>query len=221
MESHALHTARAKVAALDLSAENATIAQLTAELEDIASAESRGQARLSEIASTLMNWRGPDAHAVAKALLSDDAADTLANTAPSKDALTEEREALQAGIVELRKRADVIRDRIRQEEANIARLAAAALSPLADAIANDARRAARDILAAYAAVYAINRSTKGAAEACYALREPVRALSLGVNALLPPQPDIEAPAEVREILAMMVGKSPSLHNLRIGSIPMP
>lgn len=151
MISEAIITAAAeRLAAIDVSAENARIAEQEAEIQRLAAARARASARLQEMLETPI-LTGAE---VADALLED--GDALELGRQSREEVENERASVRAGIAELDRRQQAARAAISAEREAARRKTAAALVPLVDAMEEEARTAADAIKQCLSAAEALN-----------------------------------------------------------------
>ncbi|MCW1403271.1 hypothetical protein OKA06_13405 [Novosphingobium sp. MW5] len=196
------------------------IAEIEAELARLATSIAEAEARCTAISNDLANWMGPDARAVANALLSGTGPAEAAKAGPSEEGLKAERAALRLAIAELGKRAQSCRDSIEAHRELALRQAAEAVAPLVDEILADARNAAETIVGTFAALSAISLATRAGQGAHYPMRRAVERLA-GFDALLPARNQFEVPREVAGLLAKLEGKGAALPARLIASIPAP
>lgn len=206
--SHVAATAKA-IAALDFTAENDRITELEAEAFDLNAAVQKASERVNEIAALLRDWKGPDAEAVADALLATDA-QSAASLGPDIAALQAESQTLQSAIGELRKRSRLAHDEIRKiKSEDVSDKAGTATEALVAALHADAKRAATEMTTAYAALSAICDATGSgyvsvelskATAACFG-----RAGILSGQGMEP----IPVPADILAVLAELQTKGPA------------
>lgn len=201
------------LAALDFSTEDERIVELEAGVKDFSQAIEKADARCTEIAQIIRDWKGPDGEAVANALLETDA-QSAANQGPDLAALEAERQALRNGIGELNRRLQAASYEVREIKAQaVAAKAGSVTEPLISELMAKAKRAAVEIAEAYAAVAAISDATRAmnAQNAVYSLARATRGLfemdSLLCNAGLDPIP---VPAEILNVLAELDRKGPAV-----------
>lgn len=197
------------LAALDFSVENARIAELEAEALRCNNGIAKAEARCAEIGQIIREWHGPDAEAVADALLETNATDA-ATQGPDVAALEAERSALRNGIGELNRRRQAASDEIREIKAHaVSAKAGAATDPLISDLLANAKRAAIEIAEAFAALSAIGDATRNinATNAVYCLSKATRGLfemeSLLAGEGLNPIP---VPADILNALAELDAK---------------
>lgn len=148
------------LAALDFSVENARIAELEAEASRCNAGIAKAEARCAEIGQIIREWQGPDAEAVADALLETNATDA-ATQGPDMAALEAERSALRNGIGELNRRRQALTDEIRELKSTaVAAKAGKATEAIVSELLANAKRAAIEIAEAYAALSAIGDATR-------------------------------------------------------------
>lgn len=197
------------LAALDFSAENARIAELEAEALRCNDGIAKADARCAEIAKIVREWQGPDAEAVADALLETDA-QSAANQGPDIAGLEAERKALRNGVAELNRRRQSASDEIRDIKSSaVASKAGKVTEPLIAELLANAKRAAVEIAEAYAALSALGDATR-CANAGNARFKVERATSglFSVESILAGEGmnPIPVPAEVLNMLAELDGK---------------
>ena len=205
---------------LDLTAENARIAELETERAEIKSAISRTEERYFKLVGALQAGGVPDGVAVADALLLDSDVQVAAEAGPGRTAMEAERDSLREGLRELRRRLDKIQPTINlaKDEAKLS--AAEAAGPLIDALMAEARHAVAALPALYAAVYAVQTVTGAGTHDLRHLREALRAI-LGGDGLLPYLPPQSVPSDVLGALQRLVGKGAALRPRIVQTVPMP
>lgn len=214
----------AAVASLDLSAENARIAHLEAEIERLETAAETGLARVAEVGAIIVERNHPvtgagrfDHGAVADALFASLDPAEAATASPSIQDLEAERDQLRGGIAELRSRARAATEEIAQVRREANARAMAAVAPLVEELGKEARLAASRIVGAYAAVEAIGTATKSMATEARALRAAMDGLSADYG-LRSRADAIEVPPEIVALLAPLAGKGAALRPALIRSI---
>ncbi|MFN0045535.1 MAG: hypothetical protein ACKVOS_03630 [Sphingorhabdus sp.] len=146
-------TAKA-IAALDMSDIESRLAQIDANAKDAITAAEKAEARLSEIARTLSDWRGLDGEEIANRLMNGQASDT-----PNATALEAERDQLRSGLAVLRRRVDDAYHTRRALQAEAKSRAAPIFETVATELTKEAVLAARTLVAAWASLSAIERAT--------------------------------------------------------------
>jgi len=197
------------LAALDFSPENARIAELEAVALECNRGTEKADARCIEIGQIIREWTGPDAEAVADALLETDATDA-ATQGPDMAALEAERSALRNGIGELNRRRQAASDEIREIKSSaVASKAGKVTEPLIAELLANAKRAAIEIANSYAALSAIGDATRNinASNAVYQVSKATRGLFemesiLAGEALNP----IPVPTDILNMLAELDAK---------------
>lgn len=156
-----IDAARKALAAMNFAPHNEQIAQYRAEIDRVNAAIAAGEARCSEISRTLIEGTGPDAKAVADALL--DSGDTMiaARSGPTDAELMQERASLRAGLSELSDRLRDLQEAIEATRREVSNDLQVATKPVADAIMADMRRAALQLLDGYANIVALGAGLRG------------------------------------------------------------
>lgn len=205
-----LATARAAFAALDVTAENDSIAALEMEREQASAAIERAEARCTEISQALAAYVEPDhGEATADALLAGIGPREAADTGLDRTAMIEERAALRAGIGELRRRYDATYRQIIEVQRETFGRAGILAAPLADALFDRAREAAQIIVECYAALAAVESATRyGAGEVERMGR--IAGIILSHDGLLESVRSIPVPDAISEVLRALQGKGTAL-----------
>lgn len=220
MDAKTLSAVARAIDALDFTAENAEIAEIEAERARLESSISEAEARCTEISHALANWQGPDAQAIADALLAGTDAMQAAKAGSTEESLKADRQALRLAIGDLNRRVQEGRERIEASRATAIQRAAEASTPLVEALLADAREAAGTIVNAFAAMAAINHAARTGQEALSRTRRAVIALQ-GWDGLLPPADRFDVPREVTDLLAKLEGKGPALPVQALASVVAP
>lgn len=156
-----IESARKAMEAMNFGPHNEQIAEYRAEIDRVQTAIAAGEARCSEISRALIEARGPDAKAVADALLDSGDAMVAARSGPTDAELMQERASLRAGITELRDRLRDLQEGIEQVRREVSGALQVATRPVVDAIIADMRRAALQLLDGYAGVTALAAGIRG------------------------------------------------------------
>ena len=220
MDSEIMRQVAEAFETLDLTAENARIAELETERAEIKSAISRTEERYFKLAGALQAGGVPDGVAVADALLLDSDVQDAAEAGPGRAAMEAERDSLREGLRELRRRLDKIQPTINLAKDEAKMSAAEAAGPLIDALMAEARHAVAALPALYAAVYAVQTVTGAGTHDLRHLREALRAI-LGGDGLLPYLPPQSVPSDVLGALQRLVGKGAALRPRIVQTVPMP
>ncbi|MCB5426315.1 hypothetical protein H0274_13690 [Altererythrobacter sp. CC-YST694] len=209
MDTSILKRAGAQSAALDFSEENARIAEVTAEIDRTEAAITTAEQRCTEISRELVDYRGPNASAVAEAMLSGVAPAQAAAAAPNRAELEAERGALRSGIRELRQRVEDLQ----AEVAGIQRAAFLRVRPavqeVVKTLTDEARAAAQKIIDAAVALDAIAYATKQGDHEAGAVRRAAAGV-IGQDRLIPGRRDYPVPPEIVSLLQNLAGKRPAL-----------
>ncbi|GGB87881.1 hypothetical protein GCM10011494_02780 [Novosphingobium endophyticum] len=194
-------TARA-FATLDFSAEEARLAELEAERDNIDAAIERANARRTEISQAQRDWRDAErvsASNVADALLGGAHAAEVTALAPDAEALKEEFANLSAAIGELRRRYDDVQAEMNTLRTHTRGKAAAVAQPLADALRAQAKRAAEELLECYAGLQALHTAIGAGAREVGQARHAA-AGCIGNDRLLSWRSGIPVPPMVAQVL---------------------
>jgi hypothetical protein len=209
--------ARHRIEALDLSAENARIEQIDAQLAQIEQAMTAARERNDQIGILLRPFRRdggslpmltPEAGtSVANALLAGVDPSVAAGSTIDAAQLEHERDALKEGISELVARDRSLRATRRGLPSATGRRIMAELKPLCDVLEQQAREAAQVIERAFAALCAISNATRthasgldGATNAVLAMQEP--------GGLLASRTLVDVPDEITGLLKLLQAKGP-------------
>lgn len=220
INENTLRTTASALAQLDLTEENARIAELETSIADMERAIERGRVRHAEIGEMLADSSEPDGGVVADALLSDIAVQDAVAKSRSTDELEHERKALQAGLFDLRQRSDAAGAEIKEVKSAAEKRATAIVKPLADEIADEARQAGEQILECWAALETLGRATRGVVPG---RRETANALHHGLlidHGLLRRRSSVPVPSEIVEVLEGLAGKGAALPAKARSSISM-
>jgi hypothetical protein len=199
----------AAFAALNFTAENERVISIEAEMARMTDARASAEARCLAISQTLADWRGPDASAVADALLADASPGDAAKAGPNIDELKAEHAALLSGINNLNQRIEANHFAVRQIREDARQTVAAQTKPLIDAIYDDAKEAGKRIVDAYAALTAINYSMNTAISEQAITGEAVEKIAC-FNGLLPATREVDVPGPIVRILSNLAEKGPAL-----------
>lgn len=161
MDNKILAATAAAFASIDVSAENTRIDELIADTDRCEKAISDAEARCTHIARTKADYSGPDGRSVANALLGDAHVSEAALAGPNFDKLDDERLSLQAGIRELKRQIDDNGYEIRSIRLETSGKAAVAAEPIVEGLREQAEEAGRNLLEAWASIYAIAIATRG------------------------------------------------------------
>lgn len=222
MDTKIIQQTAAALAALDFSDENARMAELEAERDNIDAAIERGNARRNEIAQALRAWRDTDRDSVgnvADALLGGTHATEATALAHDAEALKEESAHLAAAIAELRRRGDDVLANMNILRTAARGKAASAAQPLADALRARAKLAAEELLACYAGLQALYTAVSGGAREVGQARHAASGC-IGQDRLLSWRTQIPVPAEVVQVLDALP-QSKALVVGRAQTVPMP
>lgn len=210
-----------RLADLNFSSENAQIADMRADIERMESAIRKAEERCAELTQAKVMGSGPDARAVADALLADVAPiDAAARTTASED-IDAELASLRAGIRDLRRRIDDTNRAIPAIE-NIAKTRVSdVVQPLVEDILADVRQAGEQIREAYAALTAVADAARVTFRDQGTLRNVAEALTRGDRRLLRYSREIEVPADVADALSNLAGKGAAHRPYLTRSVPTP
>lgn len=222
MDNSTIATAKAAIAALDFSEEISRIAEKEDLIARGEGAISDAEERCQAIARELAEWRGQDGRQVADALLDDPAGGvTLAARAGKGfNELEEEREALRAAIVELRRRDTDLRGEIE----TIKRLGRdkliRAVAPIVEALLAEQREHAARLVDGFAAVQALCCSVHGFGQAERMMADAVAGM-VGNGKLLPHRGSLPIPQPIVDCIELAQSKGPGLGITRIPSANIP
>lgn len=218
-----IEAARQALAALNFGPFNERVAELRAEIDRINAAIQAGEARCSEISRTLIEARGPDATAVADALLQTGDVAVAARSGPTDSELMQERTSLRAGLTELRDRLRDLQEGIEQTRREVSSALQMATKPVADAIMADMRRAALQLLDGYAGIAALGagiRGHQGPREMAEAALEGLLTKG-GPERLLNWRASHPVPRELVALLKEVSGQGDAVRASAITEAPMP
>lgn len=146
-------------AALDLSPENARIAEIESDIGQLEAAEKSARERCTAIAREIAEFRGPSGAAVADALLAKHAPSDAAVLGPDLDSLEKERGALSAGAQALALRALNARAELREVKEGAKLKLRPLVQPLVDELTEEATSLGLEIIRIFAALSAISTTT--------------------------------------------------------------
>jgi hypothetical protein len=215
-----LNSTRRLLAALDLSKQNDTVLSLQRQHGEVSDALARADDRITEIRSELAKKKGPDARAVADALLDGAEATAAARVGQSEEELREQIDALRAGMGELRRREEDLREQIRLARVEASEQAIIATEPLAQALTAEMRATATRLIEQWAAFTALAEALGGHMASSIAARDAVKGLC-GSDRLLPHQRTIPVPREIQDLIGLLRDKGPSLQVRAPVALPLP
>lgn len=202
---------KAAMAGLDFTASNAELARLDTEGANLNAKAAEADAEAKRLAQEIRDWRGPDADAIADAMIGGAEASEAALAAPSRERLVEQCQTLQATAAALRERAGRAwreRDEIAQGQC-LAILEA--MGPFLAATIAEQRRAAQCILDADAVIQAVAAMTGLRVEGEWPSRIAREALT-NVNGLIGPASRLRVPADVIAALAPLADRAAGLRS---------
>ena len=186
------------IAKLDMGGVSTRMTEIEANAKDASAAAEKAEARLSEIARQLSDWRGLDGEEIANRLMNGQASDT-----PNLTELEAERDQLRSGLAVLRRRADDSYHAQRALKAEAKAMAAPIFEPAVTELTKDAVQAARTLVNVWASLSAIERTTgnNSARDVAASLSDAV-AILLDFRGLLSSENRtlIEVPAETVNLL---------------------
>ncbi len=218
-----IESARKAMEAMNFGPYNEQIAEYRAEIDRVQTAIAAGEARCSEISRTLIEARGPDAKAVADALLENGDAMVAARSGPTDAELMQERASLRAGLGELRDRLRDCHEGIEATRNKVSSALQSATKPVTDAILANMRRAAMELLDGYAAMTALASGIRGhhqAQDAATAALEGIIAKG-NRDALLNWRSSHPVPRELVALLKELVGRGDAVRASAYSEVPLP
>ncbi len=221
MDAKTLDTAAKAIDALDLSDLNARAEAINAEIAHLQEAILAAEARRGEIIGDLANWRGPDAVAVADALLATGSPRDAVAVGPNREALTQERDTLGAAMRELQSCIDERRRDIADIEGAAFGRLSEAVAPMAQALAAEARQAAQSIVDSFVALSAINLATRAGRGEVDRLQRTMEAIAGGGDSIVPFAKRREVDSDTLALLARLEGKGPALPCRVASAVHMP
>lgn len=189
--------ARASLEAVDLTSENARIADINAEQARIEAAIERAQERSREITAILADRREPMGQAVADALLADRAARDAATQVDTDEALKAERTALDLGMRELRSRFSSFEEDKREITIRARGKLSGAAGPWLAELTAEAQRAAEQLVASYVSIATVADAT--GSQLPQGLQRAVEGV-MGELRMLPWRRQVAVPQEILEAL---------------------
>ena len=210
MDNKILAATATAFAAIDVSAENTRIAELTADIERCEKAISDAEARCTQIARIKAEYRGPDGRSVANALLTDTHVSEAALAGPSLEKMEEERLGLCAGIGELRRRIEDSSSEISAIQGEASDKAAREAGPMVEALLDQARKAACTLLETWASVEAVCTATRGHTQTHYLLQPIAEKITENRGLAEEYWHGVDVPAEIRATLESLAGKGAAL-----------
>ena len=211
--------AKARLAALDLSAETARLAEIDDLIHSMETAVAEAQKRREEISNSL-RLIAPDDRGVqvAEAMLSGVAAIDAPALATNEADLRRDRDDLVVAIREIHTRADAAKAERHRVQVDAGQRIAAELWPLCDTIHAQARQAASTLVESYVALAAIGEASRSAHPGWHALREIVP----GLLQMVPQMNDaIDVPEPIIATLAGLESIAPKLAGRVLRKVPRP
>lgn len=210
MSAACLEAIASAFAALDLSTENARIAEIEADIAQLEAAEKSARERCTAISREIAEFRGPSGAAVADALLANHAPSDAAVLGPDLDSLEKEKAALLAGVQSLAQRtraAHAEKDEVKRG----AKLKLRPISqPLVDELAEEATAMGERLLEIFASLSAISGTTDNGWQQARAVGLMVKGAVDDFGLLLRLRGSVEAPAEIVTALRALEGKGAAL-----------
>ena len=205
-----LEAAAAAFAALDLSAENARIAEIEVNIAQLETAEKTAREQCTAVARDIAEFRGPSGGAVADALLAGHDPSDVAVLAPDLASLEKEKAAMMAGARSLAERQlDAIAEINEMKRAAKSKLQPIA-QPLVDELVEVATALGERLLAIFASLSAISTTTGVGWREARAVGLIVSGAVDDHGLLLSLRGSVEAPAEVITALRALDGKGAAL-----------
>lgn len=216
---HEYEKAGAALAALDFSDANARVAAIREDMDKAERGIELANARVIKISQTLAEWRGPSGQDVARALIESGDVALAARTAPDEAELRAEREALQAGTVELRRAIEDGAAEIERIRFETSAKLAAATADLSAAIMDEAREAALRLLECYAAAKALSWGVRAYDEQARQLA-PVATALTGSGRLIEHRRGLTVPTQMTALLQPLIGAEDAvrvrvMHNVEV------
>lgn len=214
MKQEVLSKAAADFAAVDVSDENAQIAEIEAEIARAHEAIQAAETRCSEIARAKDDIRNPRGSDVASALLAGESATDAARAGPSVQALEDERLSLRDGIKALNRQVEDWRAEITNIESNARSKISQISQSFHDALMADAREKLTEAAEIYAAAAAVSATTRYGTYETSQFRDIMDVASRS-GALLYGLRQIDVPTEINDVLRNLEGKGRAM---RVGLI---
>ncbi|MBY0344540.1 MAG: hypothetical protein K2Q29_11860 [Sphingomonadales bacterium] len=209
-KTKATATLAAAVGQLDFTQGNEEIDRLKAQIEHVARKDGETRAEAARLSNEATNFSGPAPDAVAAAILEGVELSEAVKGPASREQLESQRDGLLAALEPLRQRADALRHQLRELEGQERARAFSAFQDHVAELAARQHRAAREIVECHAALQAV-------ADTCAQpylpeMRKSRAAMAglMGPEHLIGWQLDIPVPAETRDALALLAGKSRAL-----------
>ncbi len=197
-------------AELDLSAENARIAEIEADIAQLEAAEKSARERCTAISREIAEFRGPSGAAVADALLANHAPSEAAVLSPDLDALEREKAALVAGAQALAHRAQVARAELQEVKAEAKLKLRPITQPLVDELTEEATALGERALEIFASLSAIAGTTGNGWQQARTVGLMVTGAVDDFGLLLRLRGSVEAPADIVTALRALDGKGAAL-----------
>jgi hypothetical protein len=213
----------ASVGALDVGAENDSIAELREDQARIRTAIEDGRARFDKVRDDQRISSGPNGASVANALLAGGrGVDVLGAAGRTKDELETERAALTEALTELRRREDAAGREIERIRRQARRRLHGCMVPLIDALEQDARTAARQIVDIYTVLRAIALATETRFDADHLTEKATCALSGSRTAGLVTRTEkLQVPDSIYALLLAAERKGEATSHIAYAAIPAP
>lgn len=218
-----IEAARKAMEAMNFGPYNEQIAEYRAEIDRVQTAIAAGEARCSEISRTLIEARGPDAKAVADALLENGDAMVAARSGPTDAELMQERASLRAGLTELRDRLRDLNEAIEQTRRDVSSALQGVTKPVVDAAIADMRRAALELVDGYAAIAALAAGVSGHRRELDMAKDALDGIFSrgGPERLLSWRASHKVPDEIHLLLKRLPGKGDAVRSAAITEAAIP
>lgn len=209
MDQSILNRTTAALSALDFSAENERIAQIEASIAEMETAIAKGEQRCADISHGMRSDHAVDGRSVGDALLAGASGQEATLVAPSRDAMTDERSALLAGIADLRRRIADAGHEIEAIKLEALGDTARTVTPVVDEIISEATEIAGRLPALFASLYAVNLATGAGRAELDKLSQAMSGL-IGNDRLLPDRRSEPVPADVSAMLSTLASKGKAI-----------
>lgn len=197
-------------AALDLSAENARISQIEADIAQLEAADKSARERCTAITREIADFRGPSGAAVADALLANHAPSDAAVLGPDLDSLEKEKAALLAGAQSLGQRAQTARAELDELKREAKLKLRPLVQPLVDELTEEATDLGEQLIRIFAALSAISATTSTGWREANAVGLMVQGAVDDRGLLLSRRGSVTAPAKIIATLRTLEGKGAAL-----------
>ncbi|GAA5058275.1 hypothetical protein GCM10023208_24600 [Erythrobacter westpacificensis] len=198
MDRGTMKRTAAAIAALDFADENRRLAEIEEEIAATESAIRTATSRCEAIATAIAEKSSMDGKAVAAALMERTDATIASYAARDESSLREESASLRAGMKELQHSAEDLRSELSRVRAEAQSRVARAIKPLVDELLAEQQDLARQMVAGFATISALDAGFGGAMAARGAMEKAVAGIA-GQDRLIPWRRSEAVPSEILDL----------------------